>query len=262
MQKLGKNISGYQGETIDIQSVLGDIERAARRNGWLFEPLPAGNDLALHSWRRSSARPLDSLGAGPARVYISAGIHGDEPAGPLAARQLIDEDRWPADVDVWLCPCLNPSGFPLNQRENAAGIDLNREYLHFEAPETRAHVAWLEQQPSFDVTLCLHEDWESLGFYLYELNPTAHPSHAEEIIRNVSAVCPIDASPVIEDRPASGGIVRPGLDPRSRPRWPEAFWLVTHKTRQCYTLEAPSDFPMSTRVAALVAAVRTVLDRF
>jgi hypothetical protein len=50
----------------------------------------------------------------------------------------------------------------------------------------------------------------------------------EEIIRRVSAVCPIDRSPVIEGRPAQGGIVRPSADPNSRPEWPEAFWLLNH----------------------------------
>jgi hypothetical protein len=172
----------------------------------------------------------------------------------------MQENAWPAGLGLWLCPCLNPTGFPLNRRENAKGIDLNRQYLHIESPETRAHVAWLQRQPGFDVTLCLHEDWEARGFYLYELNPDNRPSHAGEIIRRVSEVCPIDHADLIEERPAKGGIIRPSADPRSRPQWPEAFWLLTHKTRHSYTLEAPSDFPLSVRVNALVAAVRAVVE--
>jgi hypothetical protein len=155
---------------------------------------------------------------------------------------------------------LNPAGFPLNRRENAQGFDLNRQYLHLEAAEARAHVEWLQRQPDFALALCLHEDWESNGFYLYELNPDGRPSHAEEIIRRVSAVCPIDRSEMIEERPAREGIIRPNTDVRSRPHWPEAFWLLTHKTRHSYTLEAPSDFSLATRVAALVTAVRTVME--
>jgi len=253
MQKLGKNDGGYKGETIDIAAVLGDVRRAGLQFGWTFEPVPAANGIELQTWQRlpPSARK---------RVYLSAGIHGDEPAGPLAVRQLLLENQWPDDVAVWLCPCLNPTGFPLNRRENAQGIDLNRQYLHPEAAETRAHSDWLQRQPSFDLTLCLHEDWEAHGFYLYELNPDNRPSCAEEIMRRVAQVCPIDPSPEIEERPAQGGIIRPSTDPRSRPQWPEAFWLLTYKTRHSYTLEAPSDFPLATRVTALVTAVRTVLE--
>jgi hypothetical protein len=66
---------------------------------------------------------------------------------------------------------------------------------------------------------------------------------------------------MIEGRPAKNGIIRPDIDPRQRPEWPEAFYLLTHKTRLSYTLEAPSDFPLSTRVEALVVAVRAALER-
>jgi hypothetical protein len=253
MQKLGKNLGAYHGETIDIDSVLRDIQHVASECGWQFEGISAEGPLQLHTWQRRTAQAHR-------RVYLSTGIHGDEPAGPLAARQLLRDDHWPADVELWLCPCLNPTGFPLNRRENACGVDLNRQYLHLEAAETRAHVAWLQRQPGFDFTLCLHEDWESHGFYLYELNPDRRPSHAEEIIRRVARVCPIDHSAEIEGRPAQGGIVRPSVDPLSRPQWPEAFWLLRNKTRHSYTLEAPSDFPLETRVAALVTAVRTALN--
>ena len=51
-------------------------------------------------------------------------------------------------------------------------------------------------------------------------------------------------------------------DPRTRPQWPEAFYLIMHKARQGYTLEAPSDFPLATRVPALVAGVRAALESF
>src|SRR6266542_6196638 len=251
VQRLGKNNGAYFGETIDINQVLRDDLEAARQYGWEIEELPVSGSLDLLAFRRRVKAPGK-------RLYLSAGIHGDEPAGPLAVRQLLQENRWPDDFAVWLCPCLNPTGFPLNRRENAQGIDLNRQYLHPEAAETRAHVDWLQRQPSFDLTLCLHEDWEAHGFYLYELNSDNRPSCAEEIMRRVAQVCPIDPSPEIEERPAQGGIIRPSTDPRSRPQWPEAFWLLTYKTRHSYTLEAPSDFPLATRVTALVTAVRTV----
>ena len=162
-------------------------------------------------------------------------------------------------MDLWLLPCLNPAGFRLNRRENANGLDLNRQYLEPKAEEILAHVAWLERQPNFDFCLCLHEDWESHGFYVYEVNPDHEPSLGEKMMQAVSKICPIDLSTVIEDRPAQGGIIRPDIDPAQRPQWPEAFYLVMNKTRHSYTLEAPSDFPLPTRVTALATAVRVVL---
>jgi hypothetical protein len=256
VQRLGKNIDGYFGETIDITAVLNDCRAAACVHGWQIEELPARPKPDL----LALTRPASRFTLHASRVYLSAGIHGDEPAGPLAARQLLQENQWPADLSIRLCPCLNPTGFALHRRENDEGIDLNREYLSPKAPETLAHIAWLQRQPNFDLCLCLHEDWESHGFYVYELNPDNRPSLAEAMVKRVAEVCPIDPSELIEGRLAQGGIIRPNLDPCSRPQWPEAFFLLAHKTRVSYTLEAPSDFPLATRVAALVAGVRGALE--
>ncbi|MGD0253683.1 MAG: M14 family metallocarboxypeptidase [Verrucomicrobiota bacterium] len=254
MERLGKNHGGYHGETIDIRAVLRNVETAAQTHGWtseIFHDTGEFKLFALHRTCRDEAKRR--------RIYISAGIHGDEPAGPLAGLRLLQENKWPANVEFWFCPCLNPAGFVLNRRENADGKDLNRDYRHLETAEVRAHIAWLERQPQFDVCLCLHEDWESHGFYLYEQNPDGKPSLAEIIISAVQKVCPIDPSELIEDRPAKNGIIRPNLDPRTRPQWAEAFYLIVHKSRLGYTLEAPSDFPLSTRVNALVAGVDAAL---
>jgi hypothetical protein len=249
VQKLGRNQGRYHGETIDVAAYVRDLDIASRCHDWRSEVFFDDGESKLFALRRTFGTPRR-------RIYISSGIHGDEPAGPLALLQLIQEHRWPAGLDLWLCPCLNPAGLARNTRENLDGLDLNRRYHHLDAPETRAHAGWLQRQPAFDLALCLHEDWESHGFYLYELNPDQHPSLAEQIIRAVNPVCPIDPSDIIEGREAHGGIIRPISDPLARPEWPEAFYLLQHKTRLSYTLEAPSDFPMTTRVNALVAAVR------
>lgn len=252
IQRLLLNKGAYLGETLDIANVLDACVAAAQKFGWEMERLRCTEDLCLWVFHR----PVSNL---QRRIYISTGIHGDEPAGPLAALRLLEQNDWPEDAEIWLLPCLNPTGFPINTRENRNKVDLNREYHGSKEAEVIAHIAWLEKQSQFDVAVCLHEDWESHGFYVYELNPDARPSYAEPMIEAVRKVCPIDMSAEIEGRPASGGIIRPSIDPASRPQWPEAFYLLQYKTRLSYTLEAPSDFPIKPRVAALVAGTRVVL---
>jgi protein MpaA len=256
MQRLGKNLSGYRGETIDLPAVLHDIEIAAQKNNWhseTFFEIDGFKMFALH--RQPEIRNFKS----PITIYLSAGIHGDEPAGPLAALKLLQENHWPADAEIFLLPCLNPIGFTRNTRENSERLDLNRDYRTAKSAEVRAHILWLERQPRFDLYFCLHEDWESNGFYLYEQNPDQKISLAEKIIEAVKKICPIDLSENIEGRAAQNGIVRPNIVPQERPDWPEALYLITHKSRQGYTLEAPSDFPLATRVDALVAGVNAAI---
>jgi murein tripeptide amidase MpaA len=255
VQRLGKNVGGYHGETIDVPKVLHQIEQAVAGKNWAAEvlPLTSSPDLKFLAYRRK----VDSSRL---NIYLSTGIHGDEPAGPLAALQLLQEDRWPADASIWLCPMLNPAGLALSRRENANGVDLNRDYRHLLTEEVRTHVQWLERQPRFDISLCLHEDWEASGFYIYETNPNKLPSVAEKIVEAVARICPIETATLIDNWEAAAGIIRPNIKPEERPQWAEALYLIMNNSRLGYTLEAPSDFPLTTRVAALVTGVRAVLD--
>jgi len=96
VQRLGRNQGGYRGETIDIHQVLRDDLGAAGQFGWQIEELPVSDNLDLLAFCRVVQAPRKKL-------YISTGIHGDEPAGPLAVRQLLRENDWPDDADIWIC---------------------------------------------------------------------------------------------------------------------------------------------------------------
>lgn len=251
MERLARNVGGYKGETIDIEGILRDVDELAGRTGWLPESLKLSTG-PLPAYRK--------IGTGQKHIYISAGIHGDEPASPLAVLKLFQDNRWPEHLNLWLIPCLNPKGFALKRRENEEGIDLNRDYRSMKTDLVRAHTGWLNARPQFALSLCLHEDWESNGFYLYELNPDLQPSLSDVVIRAVQEVCPVDMSPIIEGREAKNGVICANPDLPKRPDWPEAFYLIHNKTRQSYTLEAPSDYLLPTRIHALATGVEAVLQ--
>ncbi len=251
MHRLGLNHGGYHGEIPDVDRILSDLW-AGSGPDWQRTQVEAAMGRTLSFL----TRPARGNPQAP-NIYLSAGIHGDEPAGPLALLELVRDQALPPDANLWICPCLNPTGCRIGTRENADGIDLNRDYKHLRSAEIRAHVDWLRQQPDFDLTILLHEDWEAAGFYLYELNPEGGPSLAEGMVAAAGLVCPVDQAAIIDGRETRApGIIRPVLDPASRPEWPEAIWLAQNRTRVSYTLEAPSDYPMEARTAALKAAVR------
>lgn len=251
--RLGRNQNGYHGEPIAIWDVLTELETLAPISGWERFPLNLPPDAWLPAYRKISDPAFPN-------IYISAGIHGDEPAGPLAVRELIAASLLPAGFNYWIIPCLNPDGFERNTRENEAGIDLNRDYTQQVSPRVRAHVRWLSELPRLDLALLLHEDWESNGFYLYELNPENFPSLAEVMLQAVRGGCPIESSGLIDGREATAGMIRFVGHVPHREDWPEALWLIQHKTRHNYTLEAPSDFELPVRVRALSAAVVAALS--
>jgi protein MpaA len=232
-----------------------EFSAAAHAAGFSVEPFGEvqGHPLIAYTKPSSDPRP---------RIYLSAGIHGDESAPPRALLQLLRQGFCDERGGWFICPLLNPTGMVAGTRESHEGRDLNRDYRSLQTAEIKAHVDWLRRQPPFDLTLCLHEDWESAGFYLYELNPDHRPSLAEPIVEAVSKVCPLDLSATIDGRPARGGIIRPDDDPAKRELWPEAIYLRAHHTRLSYTLETPSANPMPQRILAHVTAVNAAVVRF
>lgn len=78
------------------------------------------------SWQ---GRPIEAVEVGnPAgvRVLVVGCIHGDETAGISVARAL--ERLTPRDLDLWVVPVLNPDGVAAGTRQNAHGVDLNRNF--------------------------------------------------------------------------------------------------------------------------------------
>jgi len=54
-------------------------------------------------------------------------IHGNEPAGIAVAKDLVSDPR-PKHLNVWVVRDLNPDGRAGDTRQNARGVDLNRNF--------------------------------------------------------------------------------------------------------------------------------------
>ena len=60
------------------------------------------------------------------KVLVVGCIHGDECAGIAVTRRLVS--RPPSGVALWIVHNSNPDGFRLGVRQNARGVDLNRNF--------------------------------------------------------------------------------------------------------------------------------------
>ncbi|MCB1105074.1 MAG: M14 family metallocarboxypeptidase [Cephaloticoccus sp.] len=237
----------------DVTGFLTDFHTATGAAGGRSESFGKIDDYLLPAWTRRTPGPRP-------RVYLSAGVHGDEPAPPLALLDLLRSGFFDHRANWFICPMINPFGLQRGIRENGEARDLNRDYQDCLSGEVQAHVAWLQRQPPFDLTLCLHEDWESQGFYLYELNPSQRPTLAPAMIKAVAGLMPIESAEVIDGRPiAEPGIIRPVSDPSLRTNWPEAIYLRQAHTTLSYTLETPSALLLETRIAAQKAAITAAI---
>lgn len=225
------------------------FRHAAEAAGFLPTVLTETPEGPLVVWERPAAGP---------RVYLSAGIHGDEPAGPLALLELMRGGGFPPRAGWAVCPALNPTGLAAGRRETACGIDMNRDYLLRRTNEVRAHAAWLEARPVPGLFLSLHEDWETRDFYLYEINlGDDDPSRAHDIIEAVRPWFPPTIGPEIDGHTArSPGWIFHAAEADLPRHWPEAIFLSKFGCPLSFTLETPSHAALDARVAAQVAAVR------
>ena len=197
------------------------------------------------------------------KVGLFTGIHGDEPAGPLAMLKLMEDGFFAPGVDWALCPALNPTGLAAGRRENAAGIDLNRDYWKRRTAEVTAHAAWLAERALPGLFLSLHEDWEANGFYFYEINlGVDEPCRAGDIIGAVKPWFLPDPGHEIDGHlPRGPGWIYHEAEADVPEGWPEAIYLAKLGCPLSFTFETPSHAALPDRVAAQCAAVRAACQR-
>jgi hypothetical protein len=94
----------------------------------LLAPTAAGAATFGHS---VDGRPLDVLRSGdptaPVHMLVVGSIHGNETAGHAVVRRLRALAP-PAGLQLWLVKSANPDGVAGGTRQNAHGVDLNRNF--------------------------------------------------------------------------------------------------------------------------------------
>jgi hypothetical protein len=105
-----------------------------------------------------------TFGTGPTKVLLWSQMHGDEATATMALADILAwmttsnadgiRDRIASSLTVVMIPMLNPDGAERFQRENAVGIDVNRDARRLSTPEARALKAVHERlKPDFGFNL-------------------------------------------------------------------------------------------------------------
>jgi murein peptide amidase A len=232
---------------------LNELFENAKFSGETIITTPAG-PVDVWTRRYSTEAPT---------VYLSAGMHGDEPAGPLAILALLRRKEL-APVNWIICPMLNPTGCAAYSRENDRGTDQNRDYYERSSIEIFHHAAWWERQSSMpDLFVSLHEDWETSGFYFYEINlGEDQPAMARAILDAVSSILPIEPELIVDDHQVrEAGWIYHEAKADLPDLWPEAIFLAKLGCPLSFTLETPSlASKLDQRVMAHLAAIDVVIS--
>ena len=240
----------------DYRHLIARWRRVARAAGLKFEAFAEAGDYPVYS--------LETRGDGRPAILISAGIHGDEPAGPTALlqwaeRHLAGIARDPATRPLLILPCLNPWGLVNNQRADSEGRDLNR--LFNRSGFSPIHeLKLLLAKRRFGLCLSLHEDYDGRGIYLYEINRRP-PDMGLALLEAASAALPVDPRGSIDGRPFREGRALRRANLQRFPLHPEAIYLYLHHGDHMITFETPSEFGLKKRVEAHVLLIEESVRR-
>ena len=227
--------------------------KVARAAGLKMAPFAQASGFDLFAL---TSRPSPEGG-----VYLSAGIHGDEPA---STEGLI---RWAEmhcgtlrKLPCVIFPCLNPWGLGHNSRLDEHGQDLNRLFKHEHVPFIQALKAHIKPY-RFSLSITLHEDYDGHGLYIYELERQT-PFWGEDLLEIARPLIPIDGRTIIDGRRTSkAGLVRRKISLEKFPMIPEAVYLHLHHSERSFTFETPSEFALDQRVRVQVALVEECVRR-
>ena len=194
-------------------------------------------------------------------IYLSSGIHGDEPSGPQALFGLLNENFFDDRFHWLICPALNPTGLEAGTRENFEGIDLNRDYCLCKTEEVSSHIAWLKEQEIPQLFLSLHEDWESSGVYYYEINLGGAVSGYKNLLAAAAPYFSPEPESVIDNHEVTEpGWIHHSEHPDLPEGWPEAIYLAKMGCPVSLTFETPSSMPFQKRVGCHQAMVRELIQ--
>ena len=196
----------------------------------------------------------------PIRIGIFAGIHGDEPAGPLAAvqflRALVDRPEIAESYCLHCYPFCNPSGFEDNSRFARGGPDLNRCFWKDSTePEVRLIEAELRQY-HFHGLIQLHADDTSDGVYGFVRGATLSEHLLKPALAAAGEILPRNVSAMIDGFAAKDGIIYDayeGILAAPAKLDPAPFEII---------LETPHHAPMEKQVQALVVSMTKVLEEY
>lgn len=196
---------------------------------------------------------------GEAAAYLSTGVHGDEAAAPWGLLTWAERHIELLRAGSFLiAPCLNPVGLMRNTRVDQRGLDLNRRFHLTRDPLIKAWQQWIKPK-TLRFGLCLHEDYDAQGCYLYELSHHKRPL-SEPVMEAVAPIIPPDLRSNIEGSKAKRGIIRRKVLPKGL-LGPEAIVLHKLGCPVTITFETPSEFALDTRILAQRTCIEATIEQ-
>eukprot|EP01043_Picozoa_sp_COSAG02_P064352 COSAG02_NODE_9381_length_2236_cov_2.464202_2_plen_300_part_00 len=176
------------------------------------QPIQHGGPAAVSIEGRPIRSQVFGSGDGPA-ILILGGIHGNEPAGKTLCEALWDHlaQRSLGDMDgnnVVVAPEVNPDGLARNTRENARGIDLNRNFETTNRESARAYgsAGLSEPESRFVAHLIAYFSPAAIVSVHQPLACVDYDGPAEMLAATMSRACCLPVEKLANSKPYPGSL--------------------------------------------------------
>jgi protein MpaA len=215
----------------------------------------AGKEYSIPRFSFSGLKSSD-----PIRIGVFAAIHGDEPAGALAAIEflasLVEHSDLAENFHLEVYPVCNPTGFEDNTRHSRRGLDLNREFWGGSA---EVEVQILEHElrtRHFSGIIQLHADDTSDGMYGFVRGHTLTENLLRPALAAAANILPKNVNATIDGFAARDGIIfehYEGVLAAPVRMEPMPFEII---------LETPHHAPIGLQVQAINVMLETILNEY
>jgi len=213
-------------------------------------------------------------------VFFSAGVHGDEPAAVYALLEFLEKEvyNYLSDFSFVAFPCLNPSGFELDTRENLNKTDLNRHMKSTTSvQEDKLLIRFLAKNPRrYLFSVDVHEDpTDKPGgdfdirknprkFYLYESSPTRRLKRGHKILLELKKLnIPIcKRKEIYGDKNENGLIWTPKVHNPDYATEKSIQNYMQKYTSHSFTSETPTCWPLEKCIEVHLKMLSVALEEF
>ena len=193
-------------------------------------------------------------------VIITSGHHGDEPFAIHTLMKWIQKFNpinYP-ELNIYIYPICNPSGYETGRRDNSARQDTNNDSNFIKDSKVPELAILFDAYPtSADMILDIHGDTGKEQVYMYEHKPENLPSIAEKVLTENDILIPYLKQKTIYKIPVNNGVILP-------PKCDVGIEGFMEKLGVEYTmtLELPGNFDGQKRMVGGIAMIDSILKYF
>jgi predicted deacylase len=193
-------------------------------------------------------------------VVILSGHHGDEPFAVHTLIKWIKQFKQEEfeNLNIFVYPVCNPSGYATGLRDNAVRQDTNNDANFVKDSKVQELAVLYDNFPiNVDLLLDIHGDTGKSEVYMYEHKPDNLKTIAEEVLKENDNLIPYLKAKTIYKIKVSNGVIIP-------PKCDVGLEGVIEKLGIDYTmtLELPGKYDGQKRMVGGIAIINSILTKF